>query len=94
MSRLAGGRLRRLAPGQFLDRLPCHETVTFSNLVNPGIRTPAGVIGLGGMLLATRLATKRNLLNQIFAALVIVVAFYVLYKNGVAGLRPLKMDAK
>jgi hypothetical protein len=42
------------------------------------------VIGLGGMLLATRLATKRNLLNQIFAALIIVVAFYVLYKNGFA----------
>lgn len=40
--------------------------------------------GLGGMLLATRLATKRNLLNQIFAALIIVVAFYVLYKNSAA----------
>ncbi|HCL63940.1 MAG TPA: hypothetical protein DIC56_03665 [Rhizobium sp.] len=47
-----------------------------------------GVIGgLGGMLLATRLATKRNLLNQIFAALIIVVAFYVLYKNSAAILR-------
>ena len=44
-----------------------------------------GVIGgLGGMMLATRFATKRNLLNQIFAALIIVVAFYVLYKNSVA----------
>lgn len=41
-----------------------------------------GVIGgLGGMMLATRLAAKRNLLNQIFASLIIVVAFYVLYKN-------------
>ncbi|MDI6836876.1 MAG: sulfite exporter TauE/SafE family protein [Rhizobiaceae bacterium] len=44
-----------------------------------------GVIGgLGGMLLATRLATKRNLLNRIFAVLIIVVAFYVLYKNSIA----------
>lgn len=44
-----------------------------------------GVIGgLGGMLLATRLATRRNLLNQIFAALIIVVASYVLYKNSAA----------
>lgn len=36
--------------------------------------------GLGGMLLATRLATKRNLLNRIFAVLIIVVALYVLYQ--------------
>ncbi len=44
-----------------------------------------GVIGgLGGMLLATRLATKRNLLNRIFAVLIIIVAFYVLYKNSIA----------
>lgn len=44
-----------------------------------------GVIGgLGGMVLATRLAKKRNLLNQIFAVLIIVVAFYVLYKSGTA----------
>lgn len=44
-----------------------------------------GVIGgLGGMMLATRLAAKRNLLNQIFASLIIVVAFYVLYKNSIA----------
>ncbi|GLR24054.1 MULTISPECIES: sulfite exporter TauE/SafE family protein [Alphaproteobacteria] len=44
-----------------------------------------GVVGgIGGMLLATRLATKRNLLNRIFAALIIVVAFYVLYKNSAA----------
>ncbi|MBW8300050.1 MAG: sulfite exporter TauE/SafE family protein [Hydrogenophaga sp.] len=41
-----------------------------------------GVIGgLGGMLLATRLATKRNLLNRIFAVLIIVVALYVLYQS-------------
>lgn len=37
--------------------------------------------GLGGMLLATRLATKRNLLNRIFAVLIIVVALYVLYQS-------------
>ncbi|MBW8319107.1 MAG: sulfite exporter TauE/SafE family protein, partial [Rhizobium sp.] len=44
-----------------------------------------GVIGgFGGMMLATRLAAKRNLLNQIFASLIIVVAFYVLYKNSIA----------
>ena len=44
-----------------------------------------GVIGgVGGMLLATRLSTKRNLLNRIFAVLIIVVAFYVLYKSSAA----------
>lgn len=42
-----------------------------------------GVIGgLGGMLLATRLATKRNMLNRIFAVLIIAVALYVLYRSG------------
>lgn len=44
-----------------------------------------GVIGgLGGMALATRLSTQRNLLNRIFAMLIIVVAFYVLYKSSAA----------
>jgi uncharacterized membrane protein YfcA len=40
--------------------------------------------GIGGMLLATRLSTKRNLLNRIFAVLIIIVAFYVLYKSRAA----------
>jgi uncharacterized protein len=44
-----------------------------------------GVIGgLGGMVLATRLSMQRNLLNRIFAALIIVVAIYVLYKSSAA----------
>jgi uncharacterized membrane protein YfcA len=44
-----------------------------------------GVIGgIGGMLLATRLSARRNLLNRIFAVLIIVVAFYVLYKSSAA----------
>lgn len=33
------------------------------------------------MLLATRLATKRNMLNRIFAVLIIAVALYVLYQS-------------
>jgi uncharacterized protein len=37
--------------------------------------------GLAGMLLATRLAARRNLLNRIFAAVIVVVALYVLYKS-------------
>lgn len=44
--------------------------------------------GLGGMLLATRLATKRNLLNRIFAVQIIVVAFYVVYQSRAAAAFP------
>lgn len=44
-----------------------------------------GIIGgLGGMVLATRLAKTRNLLNRIFAVLIIAVALYMLYKSGTA----------
>lgn len=44
-----------------------------------------GVIGgFGGMLLATRLSTQRNVLTQIFGVLIIVVAVYVLFKSGAA----------
>lgn len=38
--------------------------------------------GIGGMLLATKLARRRNTLNRLFAAIVMVVAGYVLYKSG------------
>lgn len=41
-----------------------------------------GVIGgIGGMLLATRFARKRNLLNRIFAGVIVIVAAYMLYKS-------------
>ncbi len=40
--------------------------------------------GLGGMLLATRLAARRNLLNRIFAGVIVIVALYVLYKSSAA----------
>jgi uncharacterized membrane protein YfcA len=38
--------------------------------------------GVGGMLLATRLAPRKQALNRIFAALVLIVAAYVLYRSG------------
>ncbi len=42
-----------------------------------------GVIGgIVGMLLATRLSAQKNTLNRIFAALIFVVAGYVLYRSG------------
>ncbi len=42
-----------------------------------------GVVGGAfGMLLATRLAAHKSALSRIFAALVIVVALYVLYRSG------------
>jgi uncharacterized membrane protein YfcA len=37
--------------------------------------------GLAGMQLATRLATRKAALNRIFAALVLVVAAYVIYRS-------------
>ena len=37
--------------------------------------------GIAGMLLAARLAKSRNLLNLIFAALVLSVATYVIRQN-------------
>jgi uncharacterized membrane protein YfcA len=37
--------------------------------------------GLIGMLAATRLASYKNALNRIFAALIFVVAGYVLYRS-------------
>lgn len=37
--------------------------------------------GLIGMLAATRLASYKNVLNRIFAALIFVVAGYVLYRS-------------
>jgi uncharacterized membrane protein YfcA len=41
-----------------------------------------GVVGgLAGMQLATRLATRKAALNRIFAALVLVVAAYVIYRS-------------
>jgi hypothetical protein len=41
-----------------------------------------GVIGgLIGMMLANRLSTSRNTLSRIFAALIFVVAAYVLYRS-------------
>ncbi|POR52448.1 sulfite exporter TauE/SafE family protein [Bosea psychrotolerans] len=44
-----------------------------------------GVIGgVVGMLLATRLSAQKNTLNRIFAALIFVVAGYVLYRSGSA----------
>lgn len=44
-----------------------------------------GVVGgFVGMKLATRLAATRNLLNQLFAAVVFAVAAYVLYRSGAA----------
>jgi uncharacterized membrane protein YfcA len=44
-----------------------------------------GVIGgVVGMLLATRLSTQKNTLSRIFAALIFVVAGYVLYRSGSA----------
>lgn len=42
-----------------------------------------GVVGgVGGMLLASRLASHKQTLNRIFAALIFVVAAYVLYRSG------------
>jgi uncharacterized membrane protein YfcA len=44
-----------------------------------------GVVGGGaGMLLATRLAVYKNLLNRLFAMLIYVVAAYILYESGSA----------
>jgi len=41
-----------------------------------------GIIGgVLGMLLATRLSAYKNILNRLFAALVLVVAAYILYRN-------------
>jgi len=37
--------------------------------------------GLLGMLLATRLSAYKNILNRLFAALIFVVACYILYRN-------------
>ena len=44
-----------------------------------------GIIGgIGGMLLATRFAKTRNLLNRIFAGVIVVVAIYMLYRSGLS----------
>lgn len=44
-----------------------------------------GIIGgVIGMLLATRLSAQKDTLNRIFAALIFVVATYVLYRSGSA----------
>ena len=44
-----------------------------------------GIIGgLLGMLLANHLATKKNVLNRLFAGLIFAVAGYVLYRSGQA----------
>ncbi|KGE02167.1 sulfite exporter TauE/SafE family protein [Rhizobium sp. YS-1r] len=41
-----------------------------------------GIIGgVLGMLLATRLSAYKNILNRLFAALIFVVAAYILYRN-------------
>ena len=40
--------------------------------------------GLLGMALAVRLATRKAVLNRIFAAIVFVVAAYMLYRNAAA----------
>ena len=37
--------------------------------------------GLAGMALASRLAPRKTLLNQVFAAVVFIVAIYMLYQN-------------
>lgn len=53
-------------------------------LIVPGLMLSTGmprIHAVGSSLLATRLATKRNLLNRIFAVLIIVVALYVLYQS-------------
>lgn len=42
--------------------------------------------GVLGMLLATRLSAQKDMLNRIFAALIFVVAAYVLYRSGSQGL--------
>jgi hypothetical protein len=34
-----------------------------------------------GMLLATRLSTRKSLLNSVFSVLVLLVAAYVIYRN-------------
>ncbi|MDX5984409.1 sulfite exporter TauE/SafE family protein [Sphingomonas echinoides] len=43
----------------------------------------AGGLGGGilGMVLATRLSSRKNLLNRIFSGLVLLVAIYVIYRN-------------
>ncbi len=37
--------------------------------------------GILGMMLANRLSSGRNTLNRIFAALIFIVAAYVLYRS-------------
>lgn len=47
-----------------------------------------GVIGgLFGMRLATRLSGQKQVLSRLFAALVMMVAFYVLYRSGIEIIR-------
>lgn len=44
-----------------------------------------GLVGGGlGMMLATRLASHKNALARVFAALVIIVALFILYRSGAA----------
>jgi uncharacterized membrane protein YfcA len=41
-----------------------------------------GIVGgVLGMLLATRLSAYKNILNRLFAALIFVIAAYILYRN-------------
>ena len=48
----------------------------------PAKRTKWYIIGgVLGMLLATRLSAYKNILNRRFAALIFVVAAYILYRN-------------
>ncbi|MBP6013920.1 MAG: sulfite exporter TauE/SafE family protein [Alphaproteobacteria bacterium] len=47
-----------------------------------GLFIAGGILGgLGGLVLAQRLATRKGLLNRLFAGLVMVVAVYVLWRS-------------